>query len=357
MGSLYQRDGKWGIDYRDHYGKRVRKVVAADKSVAQKLLGDALAAVERVKAGMVSADPREAKRPIQQHIDAYLDDLKRRGRDTMYRYIIRKRLESAAKERKWACLRDCNVQGVAAYLRGLSDDNRSPKTVNGHRSDLSAFFGWCVRGGAMESNPCDRVQKSAVGRDKKRRALSVGECRALLKAAPSPRRLAYLVLLYTGLRRSEATALLWCHVHLDVANPHVELPGSITKSGRPESIPLVPDAAHALSLHRAKASDRDRVFAQVPSMEEFRADLAAAKIEEEDARGRKVVLHSLRHSLATMLAQSQVPPALAMKIMRHRDIRLTLEVYTDEGLLPVAAAMAALPSLTAAPAIQQATAS
>jgi hypothetical protein len=47
-----------------------------------------------------------------------------------------------------------------------------------------------------------------------------------------------------------------------------------------------------------------------------------------------------------MLAQSRVPPAIAMKIMRHRDIRLTLEVYTDEGLLPVAAAMSALPSLT-----------
>jgi hypothetical protein len=46
-----------------------------------------------------------------------------------------------------------------------------------------------------------------------------------------------------------------------------------------------------------------------------------------------------------MLAQSNVPPAIAMKIMRHRDIRLTLEAYTDESLLPAAAAMASLPSI------------
>jgi hypothetical protein len=31
--------------------------------------------------------------------------------------------------------------------------------------------------------------------------------------------------------------------------------------------------------------------------------------------------------------------------MRHRDIKLTAEVYTDEGLLPLSAAMASLPSL------------
>jgi hypothetical protein len=32
--------------------------------------------------------------------------------------------------------------------------------------------------------------------------------------------------------------------------------------------------------------------------------------------------------------------------MRHRDIRLTAEVYQDEALLPLSAAMLALPSLS-----------
>ena len=46
-----------------------------------------------------------------------------------------------------------------------------------------------------------------------------------------------------------------------------------------------------------------------------------------------------------MLAASQVPMALAQRIMRHRDIRLTADVYTDEGLLPLGAAMRSLPSI------------
>jgi len=347
MGKLYQRDGRWGIDYRDHRGKRVRRVVASDRDVAAKLLGDALSAVEKLKAGMVSADPREARRPIEQHIDAYLQDLTRRGRDGMYCYIIRKRLEAAVEGRRWACLRDCAARSISDYLKGLSDGGKAARTVNAHRADLAAFFGWCRRQGALEANPCDSVAKTQVKLEKKRRALSVDECRRLLKAAPKDRRFAYMVLLYTGLRRSEAGALRWAHVRLGIANPHLDLPPTITKSGKPETVPLVAEVARALVQRRGK--DHDPVFACVPTMDEFRADLAKAGIEEQDARGRKAVLHSLRHSLASMLAASSVPPAVAMKVMRHRDIRLTLEAYTDEALLSASAAVAALPSLTAEP--------
>ncbi|HYE02011.1 MAG TPA: tyrosine-type recombinase/integrase [Phycisphaerales bacterium] len=77
----------------------------------------------------------------------------------------------------------------------------------------------------------------------------------------------------------------------------------------------------------------------------FRVDLDRASIKQSDQRGRKVVLHSLRHSLGTMLAASSVLMAVAQRIMRHRDIRLTAEVYTDEGPLPLAAAVRSLPSV------------
>lgn len=110
-------------------------------------------------------------------------------------------------------------------------------------------------------------------------------------------------------------------------------------------MPLVPELAAALREHRGSAKPGDLVFEEIPSMPDFRDDLADAGIEEVDSRGRRVVLHSLRHSLATMLAASGVPMPVAQRIMRHRDIKLTAEVYTDEGLLPLHAAMAALPSL------------
>jgi integrase len=348
MGKIYTRDGRYGIDYIDGHGRRVRRVVASDKSVAQKLLGDAVKASERVRAGVLLADPREAKKPFQQHVDSYIAELKRRGRDQMYRYIVKLHLENAAEVQGWDCLAACTAKSISEYLRKVADQGLSAKTVNAHRADLAAFCGWAVRTGLLEANPCDHVQKSAVKADKKRRALSVAECRALLAAAPEPRRTVYLFLIFTGLRRSEAGAIKWAHLHLDVANPYVELPPSITKSGKAESVPLVPEVVGALNASRRGVQPSKAVFDEIPSMEEFRTDLAAAKIEEADARGRKVVLHSLRHSLATMLAVSGVAVAIAQRIMRHRDVRLTMEAYCDEGLLPLASAMNSLPSMTGA---------
>lgn len=343
MGSIYKRDGRWGIDYRDHQGRRIRKVVATDKDVALRLLGEALDAAEKMKAGILAHDPREGVRPVAEHVRTYLEDLQRRGRDAMYVYIVKKRLEAMVFAQEWACLKDITPRSISAYLRDLAGEGKSPRTVNQHRSDLSAFLAWCEDEGFIAANPCQRVKKTAVKEDKKRRALTEGECRDLLGAAPVDRRVCYLTLVYTGLRRSEAAELKWGHVHLDGVNPYIELPASLTKSGKPEEVPLLPEVARALRPRRSRPGEP--VFASVPSMVQFRKDLAQAGIEEVDARGRRVVLHSLRHSLATMLAQSKVPPAIAMKIMRHRDIKLTLETYTDEGLLSAAAAMASLPSL------------
>ncbi|MBX3403609.1 MAG: site-specific integrase [Phycisphaeraceae bacterium] len=346
MGRVYKRDGKYWIDYVDHRGKRIRRSVALDKSVAQKVLGDAMAAGEKMKAGVLLADPRQGKRPFQEHVDAYVDDLERRGRDQMYRYIVRKHLEAAAIEQGWQRVTDVTPREVTAYLRVLAGRKLSGKTVNDYRADIAAFLGWCVRNAILESNACDQVPKGNAKTDKTRRALSIAECRALLAASPPERRVVYLFLIFTGLRRAEAAALRWGDVHLDVANPFLEVPASITKSGRHETVPLVPDLAEALRGHRGDARAATPVFEEIPSMPVFRRDLAGAGIEEEDGRGRKVVLHCLRHSLATMLATSGVPMAYAQRIMRHRDIRLTAEVYTDESLLPLSGAMNALPSMS-----------
>lgn len=345
MGSIYRRDNRWGIDYVDHRSVRIRRVVAADKSVALHLLAEAMAVTERVKAGILEADPREARRPIREPLEQYLADLVRRGRDDMYHYNVRKHLEAAIASRRWRCLRDCTPRSIAAHLADLSSLGRSARTVNAHRADLSAFFAWCVRNGILERNPCDRVAKNRVIPEKKRRALSIEECRSLLAAAPPERAAVYQFMLATGLRRAEAAAICWCHLHLDAANPYVELPGAITKSRKPETVPLAPDLAQSLRERRGRSADL--VFSAIPSMPQFRTDLAHAGIAEVDERGRRVVLHSLRHSLATMLAKSQVPPAVAQKIMRHRDVKLTLEAYTDEGQLPAAAAIASLPRLSA----------
>lgn len=356
MAKVYKRGSVWWMEYTDHLGARHRRSASADRSVAQKMLGDALDAAEKMRGGMLLADPAQGKRPMREHLGEYLADMQRRGRDGMYVYNIRKRIERAIEKQGWDRLTDATADGVRVYLNTLS--TLAEKTRNDHRADLAGFFGWCVKCGRIGVNPCASVDKTKVPKVKKRRALAARECVALIQAAPPDRALVYLMLAYTGLRRAEAAALVWSYLRLDGMTPFVELPATITKSGQPENIPLVSALASALRAARGDRDGGEPVFPTMPTMAKFRADLAAAKIDERDERGRVVVLHSLRHSLATMLAGAGVPMAVAQRIMRHRDIRLTAETYTDEALLPMAAAMLALPALameTAAPMMLAAT--
>ena len=76
----------------------------------------------------------------------------------------------------------------------------------------------------------------------------------------------------------------------------------------------------------------------------FNLDLAAAGIEKCDAQGRTVDVHCLRHTFATLLARNGVSPSIAQKLMRHSDIRLTMNTYTHLELADTAGAVAVLPT-------------
>ena len=57
-------------------------------------------------------------------------------------------------------------------------------------------------------------------------------------------------------------------------------------------------------------------------------------------------LHALRKTFGTLLAASGVAPRVAMELMRHSDMKLTINVYTDVTQLPIAQETALLPALS-----------
>jgi integrase len=93
----------------------------------------------------------------------------------------------------------------------------------------------------------------------------------------------------------------------------------------------------------AKPSDPVLTGKMLPSIWKVKRDLEKAGIPYEE-NGRRADFHSLRHTLATNLARQNVAPRIAMQILRHSDIRLTMNTYTDETLLPTADAIGKMPS-------------
>ena len=80
-------------------------------------------------------------------------------------------------------------------------------------------------------------------------------------------------------------------------------------------------------------------------MKVLRADLRLAGIADVDAKGLYADFHALRGSLNTMMLSAGIPLRIAQTHMRHKDPRLTASTYTDENLLPVAAALTSLPGI------------
>jgi integrase len=202
----------------------------------------------------------------------------------------------------------------------------------------------------IEKNPLKRVQKVQTnGRQVRlRRAFTDDEMKRLLKVAGT-RKVVYLMAIYTGLRRGELSKLLRTDLHLDAAQPFINVRASTTKNHKQAILALHPDLVPELNSVLASLPAREtRLLAHLmPTMITFKADLKAAGIEFINAQGQRADFHSLRHTLATNLARAGTSPRIAMEIMRHSDIKLTTKTYTDAGLLPVSDAVINLPSLLA----------
>jgi integrase len=135
------------------------------------------------------------------------------------------------------------------------------------------------------------------------------------------------------LRWGEIRRLRW--ENIDLKNGWVQLRAEETKARRDDVLPLAPDLAKAL---KKAARPAGLVFASSPTLKTLQRDLKRAKIEYETERGQ-VDRKSLRKTFGTHLARAGVELQTAVKLMRHSDPKLTLNIYTDPMLLDMKAAV------------------
>ena len=181
------------------------------------------------------------------------------------------------------------------------------------------------------------------------------------------RALIYKTLALTGLRRGELASVKVTDLRLDAANPVVVLNAANEKSRKGAEIVLRADLADDLRYWlqcRVEAIEAESKAAGVVSMQAkaippdaplfnvprqlvkvLDRDLAVAGIAKTDELGRKLDVHALRHTFATLLSVGGVTPRTAQAAMRHSNIDLTMGVYTDPKLLDVQAALDVLPAL------------
>ena len=160
--------------------------------------------------------------------------------------------------------------------------------------------------------------------------------------------LIYATLVLTGLRRGELASLRVDDLSLDGSAPALQIRAANAKARRAQAVPLRADLADELKAWvKAQAKGPEDLLFRVPAqlVKILKRDLKAAGIAAKDNAGRVLDVHALRHTTASHLAKGEVAPRTAQAIMRHSDISLTMNTYTDDTLLDQRAALDALPAL------------
>jgi integrase len=197
---------------------------------------------------------------------------------------------------------------VASHLRRISEES-GPVAANRARSALSAFFGWAIGEGLCEVNP---VMGTNVQKENPRdRVLTDGELAAIWKAAADNDygRIIRLLML-TGQRRDEIGALRRSEVRDN--EKMICLPAERAKNGREHLVPLSDAAASILG---DCIRHGDHVFGR---RQTGFGGWSKGKLALDESCGvRDWVVHDIRRTVATRMADIGVSPHIVEAVLNH----------------------------------------
>ena len=356
-GSLYQRvkGGPWNVSFYDYAGRRKNQSTrTTDKAAATRILNKLVSETALRRDGVINPrDDRyasEGRKPLSEHVAAYLNHCQNAGRAAQSVFEVRVQLTAMITGSKANRLSDLTADALELHLSTRQHRGLSARTVNRTRAIAMAFVNWCVKTGRAETNPLSIVPKQDELSDRRRvrRALTDDELSRLLAEAQKRGRDAwYLAAAFAGLRKGDLERLIWADVNFKESTLTIRE----GKAKRVDVIPMHPQLADALQrrLQANPALPTTRVWSASVGNLTRQKDFKRAGIDFVDAQGRVVDLHALRATLATQLARASVTPQVAQRILRHSDYRTTLKHYTMLGLVDTAAAIAKLPFVKPTP--------
>jgi integrase len=371
MASVYQKAGKWYLHYKDARGKWRDKVSAArTKTQARRIASDVERQCERQRLGLEALPAEDGGGTFAELMRWWLltystgTPSHQRNRSSVEKNLISSELAPLR-------LVEVTPAAIETFLQARAM-RLGAQTLNHLRRFILAAFNTARRAGRYVGvNPALEVTRRKVPK-RLPDFLRLHEVPRVLNQLSHRWRPLFATAIYTGLRKGELLGLRKSDVDfqsglISVARSYDR---ETTKGQRAEAIPiareLVPYLQHAL-----EASPSDLVF---PKSDEagsmmrpdvalegvLRRALARAGIvksythvcrrkgcghaeQAQDAVQRRcpehqhllwpkaevrpIRFHDLRHTTASLLMMSGANPAAVQRILRHRDPRITTEVY------------------------------
>jgi integrase len=231
----------------------------------------------------------------------------------------------------------------------------SERTVQDALKILRSALSNAVREESVSRNVASTLRLPKARPVKRKvKAWSVDEARLFLEAARNendPLYAAYVLILVLGLRKGEVLGLSWEFVDTDAGELFVgeqlqrvrrQLLRRETKTDASEAGLPLPDICLAALKLRKEQQDADRTkhpkewkdtglvfttrFGTPIEPRNFNRSFDRRIAEAEL---RRITVHGTRGTCATLLAALDVHPRVAMRILRHSQIKVTMEIYTE----------------------------
>ncbi len=232
----------------------------------------------------------------------------------------------------------------------------APSTVNLDVTVLSAAFNAALKQGHVSVNPCAGIEPL---KDKatSKKIFAPEHVSALISAADGDWRGVIMVGFYCGMRLNDACNLRWQDI--DLVSPIKTITYEPRKTGGQVTVAVHPTLEDYLLSLPAPDNDDAFVFPSLaqrksvsPLSKAFRKIMQRAHIAQNVIRkrndfGRSVYshsFHSLRHSFSTILANSNVPEEVRMRLTGHTT-RSVHQKYTHHDLEVFQAAIGVIPSI------------
>jgi integrase len=370
MASIIERSGSWYAKFKGPDGRpRRERINAATKAEARRLADDLERKAERQRRGLEPLLPKNGGETVGQLVSWWLDTYsKRTASHAITEAVVKKHILSSSLAGVPVGLLTSGQ--VEAFLVEREGEGLGSQSVNHLRRFLLTAFNRAIECGRFfAANPVLSVKRRRVVR-RAADYLRPHEVAPLLTALDPSFRSLFATAIYTGLRKGELMALRKQDVDLEARLLTVahSWDRDSTKGGHADRIPLAAEVVPFLdAAMRASSSElvfpaadgsmRSREFAVESILRRAmaraglvtgyvhacrrkgcshtedapNADLRRCPVDQRKlwpvAKVRPLRFHDLRHTTASLLMQAGASPLAVQRILRHRDVRITTDVY------------------------------
>jgi integrase len=252
--------------------------------------------------------------------------------------------------RKWAdwpLLKFSSPGAAFSIEQWFKTLNLAPKTKGNIRNVMAVVFNCGIRWGllALGANPVALVRVKGVSRRQSEpRILNRDEIQGLVSCLADPCRTAVIFALSTGLRCSELFALKWLDFNWEQLTVLVRraivdgVVGEVKTKYSQSGLPLDPALAELLFAWKRASKfgdEADWVFAsphkagELPLRPTSMLETQIKPAAKAANLGDRIGWHTFRHSYSSMLRQLGVDVKVQQELLRHADIRTTMNLYTQ----------------------------